>query len=104
MAKFFRGLSLLLPIFAGCAIGVPQNREEFVNMYKDAKVFGKSEHYTINRPAKAVVVDVKEFSRKCLSVRVVNPPNFSLQEAGGSTTFLPKVEKAGNDVTTLSVQ
>ncbi len=106
MTRFFRGLSLLFlfPIFAGCAIGVPQNRQEFVDMYKDARVFGKAEHFTISRPAKAVVADVKEFSRKCLNVRVVDPPNFALQEAGGSTTFRPKMEKVGNDTTALSLQ
>lgn len=106
MTKFSRRLSLsfLFPLFAGCAIGVPQTREEFVTTYKDAKVFGKAEHYTINRPAKAVVADVKEFSRKCLNVRGVDPANFSLQEAGSSTTFRPKIEKIGNDVTALTLQ
>jgi len=104
--NFFRSVSLLflLPILAGCAIGVPQNRQEFVNMYKDARLFGKAEHVTINRPAKAVVADVKEFSRKCLNVRIVDAPNFSLQEAGGPTTFRPKIEKIGNDLTALSLQ
>ncbi|MHB8123186.1 MAG: hypothetical protein ACYDG4_13635 [Desulfuromonadaceae bacterium] len=106
MSRFFRSLSFLFlfPIFAGCAIGVPQNRQEFVTMYKDARVFGKAEHFTINRPSKAVFTDIKEFSRKCLNVRVVNPPNYSLREAGGSTTFRTKVEKIGANVTTLSLQ
>ena len=104
--NFFRIVSLLflLPILAGCAIGVPQNRGEFVNMYKDARLFGKAEHVTINRPAKAVVADINAFSQKCLNVRVVDPPNFSLKEAGGSTTFRPKIEKIGNDLTALSLQ
>ncbi len=50
MARFFHSLSFLFlfPIFAGCAIGVPQNRQEFVTMYKDARVFGKAEHFTIS--------------------------------------------------------
>lgn len=106
MVPFSRSLSLLLlfPLFAGCAIGVPQNRQEFVTMYQDAKVFGKAEHYTINRPAKAVVADVKEFSQKCLNVRVVDPPNYALRETGGSTTFRPKLEKVGNETTALSLQ
>lgn len=106
MARLFRSLSFLFlfPFFAGCAIGVPQNRQEFVTMYKDARVFGKAEHFTINRPYKAVATDVKKFSEKCLNIRVLDPPNFSLQEAGGSTTFRAKIEKVGTDVTTLSVQ
>lgn len=97
-------LLLLLPILAGCAIGVPQNRKEFVTMYKDATIFGKAEHFTINRPAKAVAADIKTFSQKCLNVRVVNPPNYALREAGGSTTFRPKIEKNGSDATALSLQ
>lgn len=106
MAKLFCSLSFLFIflIFAGCAIGVPQNRQEFVTMYKDARVFGKAEHFTINRPPKAVVNDIKKFSRKCLNIRVVDPPNFSLREAGGSTTFRARIEKFGNEVTTLSLQ
>jgi hypothetical protein len=106
MTSFCRSFSLLflLPIFTGCAIGVPQNREEFVNMYKDAHLFGKAEHVTIKRPVNAVVADIKAFSQKCLNVRVVDPPNFSMKEAGGSTTFRPKIEKIGNDLTALSLQ
>ena len=106
MSNFSRSVSLLflLPILAGCAIGVPQNRDEFVSMYKDAHVFGNAEHITVNRPAKAVVADVKEFSQRCLNKRIVNPPNFSLQEAGGPTTFRPKIEKVGNDATALTLQ
>ena len=106
MVTSSRRLSLLLlfPVCAGCAIGVPQNRQEFVTMYQDAKIFGKAEHYTIDRPAKAVVADVKEFSRKCLNVRVVDPPSYALHEAGGATTFRPKLEKGGNDTTALSLQ
>ncbi|MBJ6800552.1 hypothetical protein [Geomonas propionica] len=102
----FRYLSslLLFPLLAGCAIGVPQNRQEFVTMYKDAKIFGKAEHFTINRPAKAVTADVKAFAQKCLNVRVVDPPNYALKETGGSTTFRPKVETAGKEMTTLSLQ
>lgn len=106
MTKFFQNIPLLLLLttLTGCAIGVPQNRGEFVDMYKDAHVFGKAEHATINRPAKAVAADIKEFSQKCLNIRVVNPPNFSLHEAGGSTTFRPKIEKVGDDRTALSLQ
>lgn len=106
MTKLLRTFLLLVlfPLCAGCAIGVPQNRDEFVAMYKDAHVFGSAEHVTVNRPAKAVVRDVQEFSRKCLSVRVVDPPNYFLQESGGSTTFRPKVEPVGNGMTALSLQ
>jgi hypothetical protein len=106
MANFLRSVSLLflLPVLAGCAIGVPQNRTEFVSMYKDARVFGKAEHVTVNRPAKAVIADIKAFSQKCLNIRVVDPPNFSLQEAGGPTTFRSKIEKVGQGLTAISVQ
>lgn len=97
-------LSVFLPIFAGCAIGVPQTRDEFVTMYKSAGIFGNAEHITVNRPVKAVVADVKEFSQKCLNVRVTNSANYQLKEAGGSTTYHPKIETARKDVTTLSVQ
>lgn len=106
MTRFLLSIAMLflITIFSGCAIGVPQNRGEFVEMYKDARLFGKVEHVTINRSAKAVVADVKAFSQKCLNVRVVDPPNFSLREGGGSTTFRPKIEKADNDITALSLQ
>ncbi|QXE89137.1 hypothetical protein KP001_11735 [Geomonas subterranea] len=102
----FRTLSLLLavPVVAGCAIGVPQNRQEFVEMYKDAKVFGKAEHYIINRPAKTVTTDVKAFAQKCLNVRVVDPPNYALKETGGSTTFRPRFESVGKDTNSLTLQ
>ena len=97
-------LSLFLPLFAGCAIGVPQTRDEFVTMYKPGGIFRNAEHYTINRPAKAVVADVKEFSRKCLTIRVVDSPNYSLKEAGGSTTYRPKIETIHKSTTSLAVQ
>lgn len=92
----FRSLCLLLlvPVVAGCAIGVPPNRQEFVDMYKDAKVFGKAEHFTINRSAKAVTTDVKALAQKCLNIRVVEP-NYALKETGGSTTFRPRFESLG---------
>ncbi|GFO65472.1 hypothetical protein M1B72_17085 [Geomonas paludis] len=73
-------------------------------MYKDAKVFGKAEHYTVNRSAKSVTSDVKAFAQKCLDVRVVDPPNYALKETGGSTTFRPRFESAGNDTTALTLQ
>lgn len=102
----FRYLFLLfaLPLLAGCAIGVPQNRQEFVTMYKDATVFGKAEHVVIRRPAKAVAADLKAYAQKCLNIRVVDPPNYALKEAGGSTTFRPKVETVSKDMTALSLQ
>lgn len=106
MPNFFCSVTLMfiLTIVTGCAIGVPQNRGEFVDMYKDAHVFGKAEHVTINRPAKAVAADIKAFSQNCLNIRVVNPPNYALKEAGGSTTFRTKIVKVGNNQTALSLQ
>lgn len=107
MTRHFRTSFLLcvfLPIFAGCAIGVPQTRDEFVTMYKSGGMFCNAEHITVNRPAKAVVADVKEFSQKCLNVRVTNPANYAMRETGGSTTFHPKVETVRANTTALSVQ
>jgi len=97
-------LSVSLPIFAGCAIGVPQTRDEFVTMYKSGGIFCNAEHVTVKRPAKAVVADVREFSQKCLNVRVTDAPNYSLHESGGSTTYHPKIEKIRANTTALSVQ
>jgi hypothetical protein len=97
-------LSVFLPIFAGCAIGVPQTRDEFVTMYKSGGIFSNAEHITVNRPMKAVVADVREFSQKCLNVRVTDSANYQLKEAGGSTTYHPKIETIRNNTTALSVQ
>jgi hypothetical protein len=99
-------MAAFLPLFAGCAtnIGVPQTRDEFVTMYKPGGLFRNVEHVTVNRPGKAVVADVKEYAKKCLTVRVTSGPNYRLKEVGGSTTYHPKIETARKDVTTLSVQ
>src|SRR4051812_41962723 len=107
MTDLFRKVCLLclfLPVFAGCAIGVPQTREEFVTTYKSGGIFCNAEHIAVNRPVKAVIADVKEFSKKCLNVRVTDPPNYALRESGGSTTYRAKVETVGTNTTTLSVQ
>jgi hypothetical protein len=96
--------SLLFLLLTGCAIGVPQNRDEFVAMYSESGVFTAADHYTINRPTKAVVADVKEYAQKCLNVRVVDGPSYTLREAGGTTTFRPKIETVRKNVTSLSLQ
>ncbi len=97
---------LFLLVLGGCAanIGAPQNRDAFVEMVKPGGLFRSAEHVTVNRPYKAVVADVKEFSGKCLDVRVTRPPNYRYKEVGGSTTYHPKVETPRKGTTTLSVQ
>lgn len=104
LRRFPLSLLILSVLLSGCAIGVPQNRDEFVTMYKPGGIFRNADHYTVNRPAKAVVADMREYSQKCLNIRVVNPPNYALREAGGSTTYRPKLEAVGKGKTTLSVQ
>ncbi|ACM21076.1 lipoprotein, putative [Geotalea daltonii FRC-32] len=95
---------LFLLLFTGCAIGVPQNRDEFVAMYSESGIFTAADHYTINQPAKAVIADVKEYSQKCLNVQVYDSPNYALRETGGKTTYRPKIETVRKNVFSLSVQ
>lgn len=99
-------ISLFLSVLTGCAtnIGLPQTRNEFVSMYKSGGLFRNAEHVTVNRPVKAVVADVTEYANKCLKVRVTTRPSYQYKEAGGSTTYIPKIGAGQNGMTALSVQ
>ncbi len=97
-------ISIVLPVLTGCVIGAINTREEFVAAMKSGGPFKNVEQTTVNRPFKTVVADVTEYSNKCLNVRVTRRPSYQYKEAGGSTTYLPKIETTRNGVTALSVQ
>ncbi len=96
----------LLVLLGGCAanVGVPQNREAFVERVGPGGPFRFAEHLTVNRPYAAVVADLADCSGKCLNVRVMRPPDFRRKELGGWTTYHPNIETTRRGVTTFSVQ
>lgn len=98
--------SFLTLILVGCAtnIGVPQTREEFVSAYKSGGMFRNAEHVTVNRAAKLVIADASEYANKCLKVRVAYGPSYKYKQAGGSTTYAPRIETTRSGATALSVQ
>ena len=98
--------SSFLFALAGCAtnVGAPQTRDEFVSAYKSGGLFRNAEHVVINRSVKAVVADAAEYANKCLKVRVTHGPSYKYKEAGGSTTYLPKIETTRSGASALSVQ
>lgn len=96
--------SILLPVITGCVIGAINTRDEFVAAMKTGGLFKNTEQVTVNRPVKTVVADVTEYANKCLSVRVTRAPSYQYKEAGGSTTYLPKIQKTRDGATALSVQ
>jgi predicted secreted protein len=103
-AIFISGLFIVL---AGCAtqhIGMPQSRDEFTSGIKAGGLFRNTDQITVSRPVKNVVADVTEYADKCLNVRTTRAPDYRIKEAGGSTTYRPKIQTAQNGVTTLSVQ
>lgn len=90
----------------GCAtnIGLPQSREEFIEVYKDGGLFRNAEHYTINRSKPAVVADIKQFAHKCLNVKVTTTIRQGYMSNRSSTTYHPKIVKVKGGVTSLTVQ
>lgn len=99
-------LLIAVASLAGCAvrIGTPLTRDEFVSTYKTGGMMNSVEHATIDRPVKAVVADVAEYSKKCLEVQRTRAVNYQLKESGGTTTYNPKLESARPGVMALSVQ
>lgn len=107
MNKLGLGFVILTAIVcAGCAanIGLPQTRDEFVAMYKPGGMFRNAEHVTVSRPFKSVVADVTEYAKKCLNVRETHAPSYQYKEAGGSTTYRPKIESIKGGGVSLSLQ
>ncbi len=97
-------LMLVLALF-GCVthIGAPQSREEFVEKVKPGGFGRKAEHMTVNRSFNTVVGDLRNFSDKCLNVRVSRGANLRTHEVGGSTTYHPKFT-SNSKKTSLSIQ
>lgn len=111
MTFHMRKLGLGFIIFSvlgipGCAtnIGMPQTRDEFVTLYKPGGMFRNAEHVTVSRPFKSVVADVTEYANKCLNVRETHGPSYRYKEAGGSTTYRPRMETIKGGAISLSLQ
>ena len=97
-------MSIFLLVLAGCVVGAINTREEFVAAMKTGGPFKNAEQITVNRASRTVVADVTEYANKCLNVRATSGPSYKYKEAGGSTTYLPKIETTRDGMTALSVQ
>ena len=97
-------MSIFLPVFTGCVVGAINTRDEFVAAMKSGGPFKNAQQIIVNRPVKTVVADVTEYANKCLNVRATRGPSYQYKEAGGSTTYHPKIDATRGGVTALSVQ
>jgi hypothetical protein len=98
--------SIFLTVLTGCVtnIDAPVTRDDFIAAMKPGGLFRNVETVTVNRPSKTVVANVTEYANRCLKTRTTRKPSYAYKEAGGSTTYLPKIAKTKNSVTALSVQ
>jgi hypothetical protein len=104
-----------LGFVAGCAgmgeTKFPQNPDEFLTTYNWGGMFQNKEKVVVDRPAGAVVADVREYAAKCLDITVNKrrAARYALDKYGSGTggTAVPYNAKVGplkSGVTALSVQ
>ena len=97
-------MSIFLPVLTSCVIGAINTRDEFVAAMKSGGPFKNVEQTIVNRPVKTVVADMTEYANKCLNVRATSGLSYRYKSAGGSTTYLARIETMQSGAAALSVQ
>jgi len=108
-----RAAPIVLLLLAGCAgmdAKYPQTPDEFLATYNWGGIFQNREKVAVDRPATAVVADLKEFARKCMDITVNKrrAGRYALDKygttPGGAIPYLAKVAPLKSGSPALSIQ